>query len=290
MICRVLFVRCWGHLVVQWLKPWQSTLTQAFPPLLAPLGVAIALLAHQHSLQLLPLLLLPLTGQLRAGLLVLQHVFNVLPHLFKVAILCWAAVCVGGEHLSWLQHPVVGERERKCELETLISRAQSRNYFQIGASLILQVKDPLALFLITLLVLSNGEARPSGELAHRPLPWARLLRGHGSHHVDHLPSRELLDLNRITSVCEFRRHSKSICDMSLTECNENCQPTSSSGTPNLRSSCLAFLSDSLLKSASVPVTVFFTGCGSLSSWTWEHSEKVSLPLFEQKKEATVLKF
>lgn len=42
--------------------------------------------------------------------------------------------------------------------------------------------------------------------------------------------------------------------------------TSSSGTPNLRSSCLAFLSESLLRSASVPVTVFLTGWGSLSSW------------------------
>lgn len=43
-------------------------------------------------------------------------------------------------------------------------------------------------------------------------------------------------------------------------------PTSSSGTPNLRNSCLAFFSESLLRSASVPVTVFLAGCGSLSSW------------------------
>lgn len=63
-------------------------LTQAFAPLLAPLAVTIALLAHQHPLQFLALLLLPLTGKLRAGLLVLQHVLNVLPHLLKVAVLC----------------------------------------------------------------------------------------------------------------------------------------------------------------------------------------------------------
>lgn len=41
--------------------------------------------------------------------------------------------------------------------------------------------------------------------------------------------------------------------------------TSSSGTPNLRRSCLAFLRESRRRSASVPVTVFFTGWGSLSS-------------------------
>lgn len=41
--------------------------------------------------------------------------------------------------------------------------------------------------------------------------------------------------------------------------------TSSSGTPNLRRSCLAFFSESRRRSASVPVTVFFTGWGSLSS-------------------------
>lgn len=63
-------------------------LTQAFSPFLASLVVTIALLAHQHPLQLFPLLLLPLAGKLRAGLLVLQHVLNVLPHLLKVTVLC----------------------------------------------------------------------------------------------------------------------------------------------------------------------------------------------------------
>ena len=63
-------------------------LTQAFAPVLASLVVAIALFAHQHPLQLLPLLLLSLAGKLGAGLLVLQHVLNVLPHLLKVTVLC----------------------------------------------------------------------------------------------------------------------------------------------------------------------------------------------------------
>lgn len=42
-------------------------------------------------------------------------------------------------------------------------------------------------------------------------------------------------------------------------------PTSSSGTPNLRRSCLAFFRERRRRSASVPVTVFLTGWGSLSS-------------------------
>lgn len=65
-----------------------KTLTQAFTPLLASLVITVTLLPHQHSLQLLPLLLLPLAGKLRAGLLVLQHVLNVLSHLLKVTVLC----------------------------------------------------------------------------------------------------------------------------------------------------------------------------------------------------------
>lgn len=56
--------------------------------------------------------------------------------------------------------------------------------------------------------------------------------------------------------------------------------TSSSGTPNLRRSCLAFFRESLLRSASVPVTVFLTGCGSLSSW-WKTKDKY----MEKKKKA-----
>ncbi len=53
-------------------------------------------------ISLLPLLLLSLTGKLWTGFLVLQHVLNVLPHLLKVTVLRWAAVCVCGKHLCRL--------------------------------------------------------------------------------------------------------------------------------------------------------------------------------------------
>ena len=62
-------------------------LTESFAALLASLVVAVALLTHQHPLQLLPFLLLPLTRQLGTGLLVLQHVLYVLPQLLQVAVL-----------------------------------------------------------------------------------------------------------------------------------------------------------------------------------------------------------
>lgn len=40
---------------------------------------------------------------------------------------------------------------------------------QKKVSLVLQVKDPLAFFLVALLVFSNGETRTSGKLAHGTL-------------------------------------------------------------------------------------------------------------------------
>lgn len=66
----------------------------------------------------------------------------------------------------------------------------------------------------------------------------------------------------------------------------NCGLTSSSGTPNLRSSCLAFFRESLLRSASVPVTVFLAGCGSLSSWKTTADQRFH-PLYLHKMEQEV---
>lgn len=66
--------------------------------------------------------------------------------------------------------------------------------------------------------------------------------------------------------------------------------TSSSGTPNLRSSCLAFFSESLLRSASVPVTVFFTGCGSLSSCKITRNKLVSITCHISNAEAAEFDF
>lgn len=75
----------------------RETLTKALlvsPVLFAPLLVIATVVPQEHALQLLALLLLPLPGQLGAGLLVLQHVLDVLPHLLKVAVLRRAAVRV----------------------------------------------------------------------------------------------------------------------------------------------------------------------------------------------------
>lgn len=89
--------------------------------------ITIALLPHQHPLQLLPLLLLPLAGKLGAGLLVLQHVLDVLPHLLKVTVLRRAAVCVCREHLPRLQHPVVDVQQEKG-LKVSSDRIQNDTY------------------------------------------------------------------------------------------------------------------------------------------------------------------
>lgn len=72
------------------------------------------------------------------------------------------------------------------------------------ASLVLQVKDPLALLLVALLVFGYREAGPAGKFAHGPLARARLLCGHGPHHVNHLPTRQLLYLKR-TYTHRFKR-------------------------------------------------------------------------------------
>lgn len=143
---------------------------------------------------------------------------------------------------------------------------------KIGAPLVLQVKDSLAFFLVALLMFSNREARPSGKLAHWPFTWTRLLCGHGSHHVNYLPSWKLLYLNEAECLWMSESEWIKVCCQSY-KLVINCGLTSSSGTPNFRSSCLAFLSESLLKSASVPVTVFLTGCGSLSSWKSKQDQR-----------------
>lgn len=181
------FIKPCNHLTLT----LKNRLTQAFASVLAPLVVTITLLTHQHPLQLFSLLLFPLAGKLGTGLLVLQHVLNVLSHLFKVTVLSWAAVCVCGEHLCWLQHSVVEQQQRKL---LNVRSEESLEYMQRSISLVLQVKDPLALFLVAFLVFSNGETRPPGKLAHGTLAWTRLLCGHGPHHVNHLPAWELLDL------------------------------------------------------------------------------------------------
>ena len=59
---------------------------------------------------------------------------------------------------------------------------------------VLQLKDPLAVLLVSLLVLGHGEPVTAGKLRHALLTRLGLLRGHCAHHVYHLPPRQLLDL------------------------------------------------------------------------------------------------
>ncbi len=65
----------------------------AFASFFAP-SLSLIVLSHQHPLQFFSFLLFSLSAQLRAGLLILQHVLNVLAHLLKITVLCWAAVRV----------------------------------------------------------------------------------------------------------------------------------------------------------------------------------------------------
>lgn len=59
-----------------------------------------------------------------------------------------------------------GGHENK-NIKTFIGRFLSDKYNTTNsAPLVLQVKDPLALLLVALLVFGDGETRTSGELAH----------------------------------------------------------------------------------------------------------------------------
>ena len=64
--------------------------------------------------------------------------------------------------------------------------------------------------------------------------------------------------------------------------------TSASGTPNFLSSCSAFLRDNLRRSASVPVTVRFTGVWLVAS-SWRHANqgvKVNCPRWHDRTDDT----
>ena len=64
--------------------------------------------------------------------------------------------------------------------------------------------------------------------------------------------------------------------------------TSASGTPNFLSSCSAFLRDNLRRSASVPVTVRFTGVWLVAS-SWRHANqgvKVNCPRWHDRADDT----
>lgn len=167
-------------------------LTQAFTPIFAPLVVPIAFLPQQHPLQLLPLLLLPLTGKLGTGFLVLQHVLDVLPHLLKVTVLCWAAVSICGQHLCRLQHSEGIKQRIRFHMQSHWSIHDTQTLTRV--SLVLQVKYSLAFLLVALLVFRDRETRTPGELAHGALTWTCLLCRHGSNHIDHLPTWKFFDL------------------------------------------------------------------------------------------------
>lgn len=167
-------------------------LTQAFAPIFAPLVIPIAFLPQQHPLQLLPLLLFPLTGKLGTGFLVLQHVLDVLPHLLKVTVLCWAAVSICGQHLCRLQHSGGIKQRIWFHMRSHWSLHNTETLTRV--SLVLQVEYSLAFLLVALLVFRDRETRTPGELAHGALTWTCLLCGHGSNHIDHLPTWKFFDL------------------------------------------------------------------------------------------------
>lgn len=139
--------------------------------------------------------------------------------------------------------------------------------------------------------------RPTCKFAHRTFPRTSLLCRHCTYHIDHFPPGQLLYLERGQHSSNGFRNIKpryltvdfnffpykvrvetykslppSAVESITEEHSLTCSRfmlTSSSGTPNLRRSCLAFLRESRRRSASVPVTVFFTGWGSLSSCSEE---------------------
>uniref|UniRef100_A0A6B0UCN7 Uncharacterized protein n=1 Tax=Ixodes ricinus TaxID=34613 RepID=A0A6B0UCN7_IXORI len=83
--------------------------------------------------------------------------------------------------------------------------------------------------------------------------------------LNRLPRANLLIASSPALACSV----ESVRTTSITSQRDNFL-ISSSGTPNFLSSCLALLSDRRRRSASVPVTVFFTGCwlppSSLDCW------------------------
>ncbi len=77
-----------------------------------------------------------------------------------------------------------------------LCRMKSRELYSfLRFSLVLQVKNPLALLFVTLLMFCYRESRPTSKFTHRPLPWTSLFSRHGPHDVDHLPTGKFLYLN-----------------------------------------------------------------------------------------------
>ena len=122
--------------------------------------------AEDHLLQFATLLLLALPTQLAGRLLVGQHVFNVFAHLFNV-----------GNVLLFFAFAFV-----------------SRQDFVGGQDAVLKVKDPLALFLVALLMLGDGESIAARKLVHPFFAGLGLFGGQRPDDVDNFPSGKFLDL------------------------------------------------------------------------------------------------